>query len=209
MGPSKNLCEECGIHDVLKKHLYCYLDTLDRNLDDGELGAKEQTAALAVPGRGLENWQTGSKLRKPAIATKALKTGFDLRISAVVSDHSQPLTVLTDPEVIKVHNLKNKDKNNVENKTDKPLDVFIQDSEASLELISTDVLTVQMGVLDTALDVQVEAIDTLEDNTDLTDPEVNDRLRNITTRKFKEAKKFWRETQQSSAELSRAFGGKD
>ena len=65
--------------------------------------------------------------------------------------------------------------------------------KAFLELVSTDVLTVQMGVLDTALD-------TLEDNTDLTDPEVNDRLRNITTRKFK-MERFWRETQQSSAEL--------
>ena len=64
-----------------------------------------------------------------------------------------------------------------------------------------------MRVLDTALDVQVEAIDTLADNTDLTDPEVNDRLRNITTRKFKmekEAKRFWRETQPSSAELTTA-----
>ena len=197
----------CG--QGVKKHSYCYLD---RNPDDVEHGEEEQAAATAVPGRGSENCQTGA--RKPAIATKALKTGFDLRISAVVSDHSQPLTVLTDPEVIKVHNLKNKDKNNVEeNKTDKPLDVFIQDSEASLELISTDVLTVQIKALDTTIDVQMEVIDTLAmndklemgvDDTDLADPEVNHKLRDITTRKFKmekEAKRFWRETQPSSAEL--------
>ena len=41
---------------------------------------------------------------------------------------------------IKKHSYCYLDRNhdNVENKTDKPLDVFIQDSEASLELISTE-----------------------------------------------------------------------
>ena len=105
-----------------------------------------------------------------------------------------------------------KEKDNMEDNKTNLNDVFevdsparVRDNEAFLELVSTDVLTAQMGVLDTALDVQVEAIDTLADNTDLTDPEVNDRLRNITTRKFKmekEAKRFWRETQPSSAELT-------
>ena len=60
-------------------------------------------------------------------------------------------------------------------------------------------------------DVQI-AIDNLADNcstsnTDLTD--LDDRLRNITTCMEKEAKRFWQETQPSSAKLSQAHQTRD
>ena len=111
------------------------------------------------------------------------------------------------------------DKDNVEeNKTN--LNDFLESPEVILGNVETLVLeTVPIKVLDTIQNVQMEAIDTLEemndklemgaDGTVRADPEVTHKLNNtkqiklITTQQFKmKTVSFWRETQPSSAELS-------